>query len=131
MVLLDTSALMVHFDQDPGWEIVEDLLFSGKAWVSAVTWLELRVILERKAAAAELVAVYQESVAGTVDVTAEVAEAAFAIRRATASTGRVPAMESLIAASAKVKGYRLLHRDAHLGQIPQTVVTQTQLPPTK
>ena len=98
----------------------------GEAWVAATTWLELRVRLQGESEAAELIRLYEESVAGTIDVTREVALAAYAIRKATPN--RVPMIDCLIAGSARVHGMTLVHRDRHMAAIPQRLVRQKQLP---
>jgi predicted nucleic acid-binding protein len=127
MVLLDTSALLAHAREEPGWELVEEHLASGEAWVAAVTWLELSVALHRQAGGGlELLEVYRQGVAGTVNISAEVAESAFSLRLAALS--RLPAMDSLIAGAAHSRGFHLIHRDAHLAKIPQEVLAHTRLP---
>ena len=127
MVLLDTSALLAHARQEPGWELVEEHLASGEAWVAAVTWLELSIALQQQVGGGvELLDVYREGVAGTVAISSEVADAAFAIRRE--ASGRLPAMDSLIAGAAKIRGFRLIHRDKHLALIPDDVLSHTRLP---
>jgi hypothetical protein len=127
MVLFDTSAVLVHFREEPGWEILEQFLAAREAWVAAGTWLELAIILDRMGVGPKPAGYYRQAVAGTVDISMEVVDAAIAIRQA--SPKRVPAMNSLIAGAAKVRGFRLIHRDQHLAQIPQEVLAQTLLPP--
>jgi predicted nucleic acid-binding protein len=127
MVLLDTSALLAHAREEPGWEMVEEHLADGEAWVAAVTWLELSFALQRQVGGGlELLQVYRQGVAGTVAISIEVADTAFALRRAT--SGRLPAMDSLIAAAAQSRGFRLIHRDAHMAAIPQEILAHTRLP---
>jgi len=126
MYLLDSSAILAHCFQETGFEVVAEALESGDCWVAAPSWFELRIALARTGRDEELVAAYRESVAGTLDITTEVADAAFAIRRA--CKGRIPAIDSLIAGAAKVRGFRLIHRDRHLAQIPAEMLDQTSLP---
>jgi predicted nucleic acid-binding protein len=125
LTLLDTSAILVHAYKEPGWETVEECLLNGKGWVASVTWFELRIALRRRSAP-ELFDIYWDSVTGTVDVSAVIAEAAFNLR--VGSGARLPAMDSLVAGTAQVKGFRLLHRDQHLAQIPQALLAQVHLP---
>ena len=56
----------------------------------------------------------------------QVSEAAFELRLA--SGERIPAIDSLIAGAAKLHGFHLVHRDAHLAKIPQEVLSHTRLP---
>ena len=126
MVLLDTSALLAHYYHENGEVAVEQLLQSGEAWVAAPTWLEMRINITAHNADA-VVRAYQGIVAGTVDITREIAEAAFTIR--TSSNQRIPAVDSLIAAAAFLRGFRLVHRDKHMARVPQHLVPQTILPP--
>jgi predicted nucleic acid-binding protein len=127
MVLFDTSAVLAHFREEPGWELLEQHLMAREAWVAAGTWLEVAIVMEREGVGPKPLAFYRLSFAGTVDISIEVVDAALAIRHA--APKRVPAMDSLIAGAAKVRGFRLIHRDKHLAQIPQEVLAQTMLPP--
>jgi predicted nucleic acid-binding protein len=122
---LDTSALLALCLNEPGDSEVQTILEAGEGWVAAVSWLELRIKLEHVVNGHETVILY-ESLAGTVDVTREIAEAAYEIRRATRP--RVPMIDSLIAGAARVHGMRLLHRDAHFAAIPAKLLKQKMLP---
>ena len=127
MYLLDTSAILAHWQDEPGAFQVAHILDGKAAFVASVTWLELRVKWQDLEHFDELLDIYQDAVAGTVDITEKVAKSAFAIRMATAT--RLPAIDSLIAGAAEVRGYELVHRDPHLGSIPASLVKQTMLPP--
>ncbi len=71
-------------------------------------------------------AAVSQMAAGTVDVTIQVVKAAFALR--TATRGRLPLVDSMIAGAAKVRGFTLVHRDAHMARIPQELLAHTILP---
>ena len=126
MVLFDTSAVLIHFREEPGWEVLERHLSASEAWVAAVTWLEVAIVMERLGVGDKPLAFYRRTMAGTVDISGEVVDAAMAIRHA--SPKRIPAIDSLIAGAAKVRGFRLIHRDKHLAQIPQETLAHTRLP---
>jgi predicted nucleic acid-binding protein len=64
--------------------------------------------------------------ADTLPVTREVARAAFDLRQQLAR--RIPNADALIAATAKLQGATLVHRDPHLAAIPETLVKQIVLP---
>jgi len=55
-----------------------------------------------------------------------VAHQAIALREATPE--RLPTIDGLIAATAVVQGFTLVHRDPHLAAIPATLLKQIQLP---
>lgn len=127
MTLLDTSALLALILMEPGEGEVRAVVEAGEAWVAAVSWLELRIKLEPFAHGTEALALYRSAVAGTVDTTREIADAAYGLRKA--SPSRLPLVDSLIAASANTNGMRLLHRDAHFTGIPPRMLKQKMLPP--
>jgi predicted nucleic acid-binding protein len=56
-----------------------------------------------------------------------VARAAFQLKRDTPQ--RLPAMDALIAACAKIHDAILVHRDPHIAQIPAHLLKQEVLPP--
>ncbi len=126
MYLLDTSALLAHCFGEPGAGEVDEILASKSGYVAAVTWFELRVKLQGSSDAPAVLQIYAEAVAGTVDINREVAERAFELRKA--AGGRIPTADSLIAGAAISRGYRLVHRDAHLAAIPAHVLAQVLLP---
>ncbi len=98
----------------------------GEAWIAAISWLELRIQLERHEHRDAALAIYEATLAGTFDITREVADAAYEIRRATKS--RIPVVDSLIAGAARVHGMELVHRDKHMAAIPARFVKQRMLP---
>ena len=102
------------------------MLTSGEAYVASVTWLELRVRIANSPSALDLLQIYQRAVAGTVVIDAKIANDAYEIK--SASDARLPAMDALIAASAKSLGFTLVHRDQHFLSIPGDLLKQEMLP---
>ncbi|MEO5926705.1 MAG: PIN domain-containing protein [Bryobacteraceae bacterium] len=125
-MLLDTSALMALCLEERGGDEVQDAVEAGTAWVAAVSWLELWINLDPLPHGREAIALYEAAVAGTIDISMEVARAALDIRRATQN--RVPTVDSLIAGAARVHGMELMHRDAHFAAIPPRLLKQRMLP---
>lgn len=126
MYLLDTSAVLAHCLSEPGCEEVEFMMTSRKAYVAAVTWLELRVRIQDSPSAIALIRIYERAVAGTVEIDAKIAGEAYGIKCAAGE--RLPAMDSLIAAAAKSRGFTLVHRDRHFLSIPSDLLKQEMLP---
>ena len=133
--LLDTSALLAHYREEPGYELVERLLeeHPGQIFISAITWLEfnLRIkelICDPKDRNATL-AIYGELLAAALPVTGEVARTAFDLREQL--TGRIPNGDVLIAATAQLRGATLVHRDPHFSLIPLKLLPQIMLPPKR
>ena len=130
--LLDTSALLAHYQEEPGHDVVERLLedHAGTVHISAITWLEFHVCLKALIpdthARAEALAIYGELLADCLPVTREVAQTAFDLRDQIAE--RIPNADALIAATARLKGATLVHRDPHLALIPVKLVPQIVLP---
>ena len=130
--LLDTSALLAHYQEEPGHEIVDRLLEErgGEVFISAITWLEfhvrLKALIPDIPMRAEALAIYGELLADCLPVTREVAQAAFDLRDQIAE--RIPNADVLIAATARLKGATLVHRDPHLALIPVKLVPQIVLP---
>ena len=126
MYLIDTSAILAHCLDEEGWDQVDFLLFERETYVAAITWFELRVGLKNTPDTNEIVRGYEKLVTGTIDLTHEIAVAAFELRQV--SGIRIPTVDAVIAASAKVLGYELVHRDPHLGIIPARLLKQRMLP---
>ena len=133
--LLDTSALLAHFREESGYDVVERLLaeHSREVFISAITWLEfhvcLKALISDAKARAETLAIYGELLAEARPVTQEVARAAFDLREQILP--RIPNGDALIAATAKLEGATLVHRDPHLSAIPPRLVKQIVLPPKR
>jgi predicted nucleic acid-binding protein len=130
--LLDTSALLAHYQEEPGHDVVERLLAEQRenVFVSAITWLEfhlrLKELIPSQKAREEVLAIYDELLADALPVTRETACAAYDLRQQLPS--RLPNGDALIAATAKLQGATLVHRDPHLAGIPEKLVKQIVLP---
>ena len=130
--LLDTSALLAHYQTEPGHELVARLLDepADHVFISAITWLEFNVRLKELIPdlhdRQEVLAIYGQLLADALPVTREVAEAAFDLRQQ--MTRRLPNGDALIAATARLKGATLVHRDPHLAAVPEKLVRQLILP---
>ena len=130
--LLDTSALVAHFNEEAGWQDIDRLLAADPpvAAVCVVTWFEFRILLASWIADKDeqetILTLYQDILETAYPVTRDVTRAAYAVRE----FGRIPLADAFIAGCAKVHGLTLVHRDQHLKQIPPEHVLQLQLPGT-
>jgi predicted nucleic acid-binding protein len=130
--VLDTSALLAHYREEPGHDLVERLLAEhpDDVYFSSITWLEfhlrLKELIPSQKAREEVLAIYDELLADALPVTREAARAAFDLREQLPR--RIPNDDALIAATAKLKGATLVHRDPHLAAIPERLVKQIVLP---
>ncbi len=130
--ILDTSALLAHFFDEPGAEIVEGLWASGTATpgISVLTAAELRIRLGSElsdASEAEAaIGHYLNELTVNLPVDRAVAECAWQLR--VAASRRIPLVDALIAATARSIGATLVHRDPHLRSIPEGLLSQVELP---
>lgn len=129
--LLDSSAFLAFFFGEPGKEYVERLFEDQNASIglSVLTAVEFwaRLKAEGHEAAFEEewedhLPLFERLVAATVPISMKAVE----LRRKAA--GRVPTIDSLIAASASVSGAILVHRDPHFLSIPESELSQQALP---
>lgn len=129
--LLDTSALIAHYRQEPGWARVQALFEEGGSEVltASVSLTELARRLRELGASEEeaLSAVedYRELLNEIVPIDEAVALTAFHIGCALAE--RLPLADALIAAAARERGACLVHRDRHMTPIPATLLEQIDL----
>ena len=129
--LLDTSALLAHWRQEPGWARVQALFEEGESEVLAasVSLAEFaRRLCELGATTGEArrtAEEYLEAVDELVPVDKSVALQAFEIGCETAE--RLPLIDALIAAAARHRGACLVHRDQHMAAISTDVVEQIDL----
>jgi len=130
--LLDTSALLAHYFDEPGADVVEQLWATGSArpGVSAVTVAELKHRLGEEMSdsgeAREAADAYLNELTVCLPVDRIVAELACQLTAVTAEM--IPLVDALIAATARAAGAVLVHRDPHFERIPRTVVDQIVLP---
>lgn len=129
--LLDTSALLAQYQKESGYDLVERLIEEKQVFISAITSLEfhvaLKVLIPDAHARTETLALYDELLNEALPVTREVASAAFDLREQL--TERIPNADVLIAATARLGGTHLVHRDPHLSAIPTKLLPQIVLPP--
>ena len=129
--VLDTSALLAHYFDEPGADVVAKLWKSRgpKPGICAVTVAELRGRLEQEmsdAGEAKAAAdAYLDELTVCIEVDRAVAELACHIRAATPQ--RLPLVDALIAATARAAGAVLVHKDPHMARIPSEVVKQVVL----
>lgn len=129
--LFDTSALIAHHRQEPGWARVQALFEQSDAEILAasLSLTELARRLRDLGATVEearrTTADYQELLDEIVSVDENVALAAFDI--GCQMTERLPLADALIAAAACERGACLVHRDRHMTPIPGSVVEQIDL----
>lgn len=130
--LLDTSALLAHHRQEPGWEQVQAIFTEDGAEIviASVTLTEFaRRMRELGASETEIRAIladYQMLFSAVVPVDGAVAWAAFELGCRTPE--RLPLVDALIAAAARLRGACLVHRDEHMAAIPAERVQQLYLP---
>lgn len=130
--LLDTSALLAHHRQESGWEQVQAIFTEDGAEVviASVTLTEFaRRMRELGASETEIrtiLADYQMLFSAVVPVDGAVAWVAFELGCRTPE--RLPLVDALIAAAARLRGACLVHRDEHMAAIPAERVQQLYLP---
>ena len=129
--VLDTSALLAHYFDEPGAEVVQKLWDSKgpRPAICAVTIAEFRGRLDQEINSAEEAQSAADSYFGELttclDVDRAVADLAWHIRAVTPQ--RLPLVDALIAATARAAGAVLVHKDPHLARIPHDVVNQISL----
>src|SRR3954453_3144392 len=122
--LLDTSALLAHNRQEPGWPRVQALFGEDDSEILAcsVSLTEfarrLRELGATEDEARRTVEDYLELLDEGVAIDEKVAFIAFEIGCAVEK--RLPLADSLIAAAAHGRGACLVHRDQHMESIPAT-----------
>ena len=129
--VLDTSAILAHYFDEPGAEILDELWSSpaNRAAISSVTAAELRGRLLRESTDAveteSAVDSYLNDLTVCLPVDRALAELAWQLRLA--SPGRLPLVDAIIAATARSVGAILVHKDPHLSQIPAGLLEQIAL----
>ena len=130
--VLDTSALLAHFQNEPGASEITDLLARGPAQIaiSVLSLIEFKTRLHElvpdRQEVERLFCLYTETLSSSLATSNEVALEAIKLREAIRP--RLPLADAIIAATAKVCGAILVHRDPHLAAIPQTELKQIVLP---
>jgi hypothetical protein len=120
--LLDTSAILAHYLDEPGADEVENLLAQGPSTVAlaAPSWVELdtrlRELVSEVVERENVFLQYTVSLTTLLPVNAESSLAAIRLRNA--APGRLPLADALIAGVADAAGLILVHRDPHFDTIP-------------
>lgn len=129
--LLDTTALLAHYRQEPGWATVQALFENPEAEIdmASVSLAEyarrLHDLGATDAEVAEALATYSLLLSEVVAIDKELAQLAYAIYRQTPQ--RLPLIDALIAAAAQSRQATLIHRDRHMAAVPDTVLAQQLL----
>ena len=129
--LFDTSAVLIHFQDEKGAEKLVALLgkMDSKCYLCAVSVVELarkfREIGLTKKEVDSTLAAYLNLFDEIVPV--DVAVAAHAREIGEKTPDRLPLVDSLIAGAAKSKDACLVHRDKHLAAIPSAVLKQVSV----
>lgn len=129
-ILLDTSALLALYFQEPGGARVAAILGEAdvRACISALSVGEFWSRLRARGAAGDFDDAWaglQELIDEIVPVSPEIVLASCALREAISA--RLPYIDALIAATASARNAVLLHRDAHFAAIPTGVLKQEML----
>ena len=128
--LLDTSAWLAHVFDEPGADEVTALFADPETTIviSVLSILETQARFRAKNRAhefSEMLETYRLLFTRIYPAGEAVILGAIALREA--STGRLPAMDSLIAATAAHHHATLVHRDPHFGGLPPESVVQLLL----
>ncbi len=129
--VLDTSALLAHYFNEPGAAVVERLWSdeTSRIGISAVTITELKERLREEitddAESARAADAYLNELTICLSVDRATAELARQLRQAV--PGRLPLVDAIIAAAARAAGAILVHKDAHMSRIPPGMVRQIAL----
>lgn len=116
--LLDTSAVLAHFLDEPGADVVSQILAGGKkkALLCAPSWAELERRLGELvcdvAEAERIWTLYTQELCGFLPLDEDSVRAAIALRRS--ADGRLPLIDALIAGCASANDMELVHRDSHM-----------------
>lgn len=128
--VLDTSAWIAHILQEPGWETVSTLLRDGERQVgiSALSLIELYGSLRtfnQEKEFEHILEGYRDLLLLIIPIDEAIALRAIALRQK--ARARVPAIDSLIAATAAHHNAILVHRDPHFLPIAAESLQQLHL----
>jgi predicted nucleic acid-binding protein len=130
-LLLDTSALLVHFFKEPGGDRVQELLADEKndilvASVSITEFARRLVVSGYGVDEARSTSLSYASLAERV-VPVDTAAAVRAFELSSLSRERIPLVDALIAACASLGEATLVHRDAHFRAMPGELLQRMDL----
>ena len=129
--ILDTSAILAHYFDEPGAAEVDAIWQDkkNKTAVCVLTVAELKTRLhaevDDRAEVRRVFKLYVDELTTSVPVDRAVADEAASLRES--SPSRLPLVDACIAACAKQQHCILVHRDPHFAQLPKTV-RQLRLP---
>ncbi|MDE0218542.1 MAG: PIN domain-containing protein [Spirochaetaceae bacterium] len=129
--VLDTSAVLAHYFDEPGAEIVDGLWQDSRNRIAicVLTLPELRwrmqAEIEDEREIDRACQEYAGELTSSLVVDSAVAESAIALRR---EAERLPLTDAIIAGCAHAVSAVLVHRDRHMESIPQRLVSQIVLP---
>ena len=133
MYLLDTSAILIHYRKEPGYERILALFDDpgNDALLSSVSLAEFGRVLRSNglepAQVDETLDAYLPLFAEVVPVDAGVARASIHLMETVPT--RMPTADFLIAASALLRRACLVHRDGHFRAIPGNILATLDLAP--
>jgi predicted nucleic acid-binding protein len=132
--LVDTSALLAHHREEPGWEAVQALFESDDAELITAS-ISLAELARRLLALGAGEGAVSDTLADYELLLNDVAPVDRAVARAAVEIGcrtprRLPLADALIAAVAQVRDAVLVHRDEHMRSIPPDVIAQLDLEAT-
>ena len=129
--LLDTSAVLAHYRNEPGAARVQELIEEegSEILIASPTLVEFRRRMKELGATPRVIddaiSGYEEMADEIISIDKAAADAAWQLSR---NTGRrLPLVDSLIAGAARAASAVLVHRDPHMAAIPSSLLTQTQL----
>lgn len=129
--LFDTSAVLIHFQDEAGAEVLVEILgkMDSKCYLCAVSLVELARKFKEIGLSNEEVDLTLSGYLSLFDeiVPVDVEVAAHAREVAEKTPERLPLVDSLIAGAAKSVEACLVHRDKHLAAIPGTVLKQVSV----
>ena len=129
--VLDTSAVLAHYLNEPGAGDVHSLIARYDTIGFCVISLpelktRLREILGDPGEVERVFALYADTLTTSLSVTREMADMAIQLRETTRP--RLPTVDAVIAACAQIHQATLVHRDPHLTAIPTDKLQQLVLP---
>jgi len=130
-VVLDTSALLVHFFKEPHGERVQDILVdeSRRILIPSVCITELARRLAALGHANDEARTIALSYAALAEEVAAIdtAVAVRAFELSTLARERIPLVDAVIAACASLAEATLIHRDAHFRALPESLVRMQEV----
>ena len=130
--MMDTSAILAHYGNEPGRNVVDGLLAGagGETALCVVSLIEIDSALRSKGVGDDerrrMMVIYENAVSRLLPVERRGGSEAMDIKAA--ARPRLPAMDALIAGCAKAHGATLVHKDPHFDAIPAGMIRALRLP---